>query len=207
MATLHQATLVPTKLELLEAWLPGRHWYPADTVPSLERVAASRFDDPAGEVGLETLVVRAGGGPLVHVPLTYRGAPLDDGERFLVGKTAHSVLGERWVYDAVGDPVYVEALAAAIVGGGREAEEFVETDAGPQRRDPAMTVRGSGTSSSPAPAGKLVRVEDGDPAVVVTETVRIDVRRVLTAEPPETPLHLTATWPGNPDRLVLAVLA
>jgi hypothetical protein len=206
MATIHQATLVPTKLELLEAWLPSRHWYPADAVEGLSRVAACRFDDPAGEVGVETIVVRAGDGPIVHVPLTYRGAPLDDGERFLVGTMSHSVLGERWVYDAVGDPVYVEALAAAIVAGGREADELVETDAGPQRREPQMTVRGSGNDDAPAPAGKLVRVEDGDPAVVVTESVRIDVRRVLTADPAESPLHLTGTWEGLPRPLVLAVL-
>src|SRR5690348_5501480 len=52
MATIHQATLTPTKLELLEAWLPGRHWYPADEAPGLQRIAACRFDDPAGEVGV-----------------------------------------------------------------------------------------------------------------------------------------------------------
>jgi hypothetical protein len=206
MATIHQATLTPTKLELLEAWLPGRHWYPSDTVAGLRRIAACRFDDPAGEVGVEMLVVRAGSdGPVTHVPMTYRGAPLDDGELFLIGTTEHSVLGTRWVYDAVGDPVFIEALTTAIRTGAREAEELVETPEGPQRRDPSMTVRGTGMADVSAPAGKLVRFEDGDPAVVVTEAARLDVRRILTAEPAESELALVGAWAEH-EPTVLAVL-
>jgi len=206
MATIHQATLIPTKLELLAAWLPGRHWYPGDDIKDLERIAGCRFDDPAGEVGVEMLVVRAGGGPLVHVPMTYRGAPLEDGDSFLIGETEHEVLGHRWVYDAVGDPVFVAALADAIRTGGHEAEEMVQTPSGPQRREPSMTVRGSGTATHADPAGRLVRVEAGDPAVVAAEGVRAEVRRVLNPNPADTPLHLTANWPGLPRPLVLAVL-
>jgi hypothetical protein len=206
MATIHQATLTPTKLELLASWLPGRRWYPDDVTKDLERIAACRFDDPAGEVGVETFVVRAGDGPLVHVPMTYRAAPLAGGDHFLIGRLAHSVLGERWVYDAVGDPVYITALAAAIRTGGREAEEFVETPDGPRRRDPLMTVRGSGSAKDAPDPGPLVRVEDGDPVVVATHGVRVEVRRVLTGESADGPLNLTGTWPSAPRRYVLAVL-
>jgi len=198
MATLHQATLTPTKLELLTAWLPGRHWYPKEAVDDLQRVAGCRFDDPAGEVGVELLVVRAGAdGPLVHVPMTYRGAPLDDADFYLIGTMEHSVLGRRWVYDGVGDPVFVEALTATIRTGAHQAEELLETDDGPKRRDPSMTVRGTGTADSSEPAGRLVRVEDGDPAVVVTEAARLDVRRVLTLVPAEGPLALVGAWAGQ----------
>ena len=203
MATIHQATLTPTKIELLEAWLPSRHWYPADEAPGLHRVAACRFDDPAGEVGLEVLVVRSGDdGPLVHVPMTYRGAPLEDGEFFLVGTMEHSVLGSRWVYDAVGDPVYIEALTTAIRTGTGEAEEVVETPDGPQPRKSSMTLRGTGMAPASAPIGRLVRVEDGDPAVVVTEAARLDVRRVLSAEPAEGPLSLVGKWEGQPPTVL-----
>jgi len=94
MATIHQATLTPTKLELLEAWLPGRHWYPSDTVAGLRRIAACRFDDPAGEVGIEIFIVRAGDGPLVQVPLTYRGAPMEDAEHWLIGTMEPA----KWFY-------------------------------------------------------------------------------------------------------------
>jgi hypothetical protein len=208
MATIHQATLTPTKLELLEGWLPTRRWYPDDKPPDLDRLGACRFDDPDGEVGVEILVVRSGDdGPPVHVPLTYRGAPLPgNGEYFLIGTLEHSVLGTRWVYDAVGDPVYLTCLATAIRTGGREADEFVETDEGPQRRDVPMSVRGSGMAAGAPPIGRLVRVQDGDPAVAVTEAERVEVRRVLTAEPADGPLALTGTWPGQPAPLILAVL-
>src|SRR5690349_15553490 len=152
MATIHQATLTPTKLELLTAWLPGRHWYPEEEVAGLQRVAGCRLDDPEGEVGVELLVVRAGqGGPLVHVPMTYRDAPLEEADFYLIGTAEHTVLGTRWVYDAVGDPVFVEVLTSTIRTGGHQAEELVETDEGPRRREPSMTVRGTGTAASSEP--------------------------------------------------------
>ncbi|GIE95060.1 CG0192-related protein [Paractinoplanes rishiriensis] len=208
MATIHQATLTPTKLELLEGWLPTRPWYPgAKQPPDLDRLGACRFDDPDGEVGIEMLVVRATDGPLLHVPLTYRGAPLDEADYYLIGTLEHSVLGTRWVYDAVGDPVYLACLATAINTGGTEAEEYIEGDAGPQRRDPLMSVRGTGWAEAPKPTGQLVRVQDGDPAVAVTTTARIEVRRVLTAEPAAGPLALTGTWPDQPTPVILAVLS
>src|SRR4051794_9278028 len=155
MATLHQATLTPTKLELLSAWLPGRHWYPLEVVAGLDRVAGCRFDDPAGEVGIELLVVRAGkDGPLVHVPMTYRAAPLEEADFYLIGTMEHSVLGSRWVYDAVGDPVFIEVLTATIRTGGHQAEEVAETDDGPQRREPSRTAAGpraAGPARAPRP--------------------------------------------------------
>jgi hypothetical protein len=209
MATIHQATLTPTKLELLEAWLPTRRWYPGDKDPDLDRLGACRFDDPGGEVGMETLVVRAGDDAPVHVPLTYRGAPLTGGDYFLIGTMEHSVLGTRWVYDAVGDPVYLSCLSAVIRTGLRQADEFVETDTGTQRRDPSMSVRGTGMSPGPRPSGRLVRVQDGDPAVSVTETERVEIRRVLgsaAAGPAPSPLTLTGVWPGQEHPMVLAVL-
>lgn len=76
MALLHRANLHPTKLELLAAWLPGRSWFHGQDTADLVRVAGYRFDDPAGAVGIETMLVKAGDGPVHQVPLTYRGAPL-----------------------------------------------------------------------------------------------------------------------------------
>ncbi|GAA0565680.1 hypothetical protein GCM10010172_56580 [Paractinoplanes ferrugineus] len=206
MATIHRATLNPTKLELLTAWLPARHWYPADDVKDLQRIGACRLDDPAGEVGIELLVVRAEHGPLVHVPLTYRAAELEGADLHLVGTTEHSVLGTRYVYDAVIDPVFVEAVTAVIRTGGQQAEEFVETADGPERRDPMMRLRGNGWGMKSQPAGRLVRLEEGDPAVTVAEGVRLEVRRVLTDEPAESPLYLTGAWDENVPATVLTEL-
>ena len=122
MAIIYRATLRPSKLELVAGWAPGRRWGAAAAGAELEQVAAYRFDDPAGEVGTETLVLRAGD-TLLHVPLTYRGAPVPEQEEHLVGTTEHSVLGRRWCYDACADPVYVAALVAVVLTGAPQAEE------------------------------------------------------------------------------------
>jgi hypothetical protein len=176
-------------------------------VTDLQRVAACRLDDPAGEVGVEILVVRPGDdGPLVHVPLTYRAAAMTDAEHWLIGTLEHSALGTRWVYDAVGDPVYVAALAEVIRSGGREAEEVVKTESGSKKRAPLMTVEGTGDSKAGEPVGTLVRFEDGDPAVVVTDRVRLSIRRVLTHHPADEELALTASWPGQDRPRILATL-
>jgi hypothetical protein len=207
MAIIHEATLTPTKLELLTRWLPGRQWFPEETAEGLQRVAACRFDDPAGEVGIEMLVVRQGDdGPLVHVPLTYREAPMDEAEHWFVGTLEHSVLGTRYVYDGVGDPVYVTALVEAIRSGGREAEEIVQSESGQRKRTPLMSVTGSGSAKGGTPVGMLVRVEDGDPAVVVTDRVRLSIRRVLTHHPADEELALTAMWSGQDRPRILATL-
>ena len=74
-----------------------------------------RVDDPAGQVGVETILVvdEAGAAPVVYqVPLTYRAAPLDGAQSALVGTMEHSVLGRRWVYDGPHDPVYAAQLLA-----------------------------------------------------------------------------------------------
>ena len=120
MAEIHQATLTPTKLELLPEWMAQQRWYAAKgRVPRLRRLWSWRLDDPAGLVGIETLLVvdEAGAEPVVYqVPLTYRGAPLEGGEQALVGTTEHSVLGRRWVYDGPRDPVYAAQLLELTVG-------------------------------------------------------------------------------------------
>jgi maltokinase-like protein len=206
MAILHEATLAPGKIELLSGWLRGRAWFPDAGPGDPRRVASCRFDDPAGAVGMEIMVVRAGDGPPVHVPLTYRDSPLDGAERFLVGTMEHSVLGTRWVYDACGDPVYLAVLDATIRTGGGEAEEVL--DGSP--RTPVMSVRGNGTGlrggAPTAEPGRVVRVEDGDPTVSVTDSLRLSVRRVLDDRPAGGPHVLTGVWDDQPVPLVLAYL-
>ncbi|PYC88285.1 1,4-alpha-glucan branching protein [Streptomyces tateyamensis] len=116
MAVIHHTTLTPTKLELLAAWLPQQDWY-AGSGAAPVRAGGFRLDDPAGEVGMEFLVVTAGSVAYL-VPLTYRGAPLPgpEAEAALIGTTEHGVLGTRWVYDGVRDPVLVEQLRALLAG-------------------------------------------------------------------------------------------
>src|SRR6476646_4180622 len=121
MALLHDATITPSKRELMTAWLATRPW--AGGFAPVRTIASYRFDDPAGEVGLEAALLEDAEGALVHVPLSYRGAPLEGAEEFLVGTADHSVLGPRWVYDACGDPVWCSELALAIATGGEGVEQ------------------------------------------------------------------------------------
>jgi Maltokinase N-terminal cap domain len=208
MALLHQAELRPSKLELLAGWLPSRPWYPGPAGPELTRVVSYRFDDPAGAVGIETILVRAGDGALLQAPLTYRGAPLDGPERWLVGTMDHSVLGRRWVYDACGDPVYARVLAHTMFTGAGQADEFVDMAGGLVRREPASSVNGSGTPDAAVPAiGALLAVDDDNPTVIRTDTVELVVARVLDGAgglPAAAHPALTGTWDGQATPLVLA---
>lgn len=147
MAILHQATLTPSKAELVGAWLPAQDWYDGPEPVTPRPVASFRFDDPAGEVGIETMLVRADDDDATvwQVPMTYRATPLEGADGHLIGVLEHSVLGTRYVYDATGDPVYRDVLRAVIVGRGREADlTRVLSDGSTEVADKTMTVHGTG---------------------------------------------------------------
>ncbi|GAA4601922.1 hypothetical protein BJY16_004069 [Actinoplanes octamycinicus] len=185
MALLHKAEIRPSKLELLSTWLPTQPWYPGPPAPEVTRVSAGRFDDPAGAVGIEIMLVRAGDGPVLHTPLTYRDAPLDGADDFLVGTTTHSVLGKRWVYDACGDPIFTTVLTNVIKTAGTQAQEEIHSDGQVTIRPPSLLLQGTGT---PEAHGTL-------------EIIRIP-------DTPATPgeATLTAHWSGVDTPLVLARL-
>ena len=69
-----EATLTPSKVELVAAWMPKQGWYKGTDASDAARVASFRFVDPYGEVGIETLLIRSGG-VVYQVPLTYRPEP------------------------------------------------------------------------------------------------------------------------------------
>ncbi|MGY1437744.1 maltokinase N-terminal cap-like domain-containing protein [Streptomyces reniochalinae] len=120
MSIIYRTTLRPTKLELLEAWLPSQPWYVsgADRA-ALVNVGGFRLDDPAGEVGVEFMAVidEAGGEPVTYqVPMAYRSAPLAGADDGLIGTLDHGVLGKRWVYDATHDPVAIAQTYALVTG-------------------------------------------------------------------------------------------
>ncbi|KDN84310.1 maltokinase N-terminal cap-like domain-containing protein [Kitasatospora cheerisanensis] len=115
MATIHQTTMTPGKLELLADWLPKQDWFRPGH-GELVRAGGFRLDDPAGEVGIELMVV-ADDRTAYLVPLAYRGAPLDGApEGALIGTAEHGVLGTRWFYDGAQDPVVLAQLAALLRG-------------------------------------------------------------------------------------------
>ncbi|MFE9693313.1 hypothetical protein [Micromonospora sp. NPDC005806] len=204
MALLHRAELRPSKLDLLATWLPGRDWFAGTAGADVTRVGTYRFDDPAGEVGIETMLVRVGDGPVLQVPLTYRGAPLAGADRWLVGTTEHSVLGPRWVYDACGDPVYPPALAAALAGAG-QAEEYFEVDGRREVRPPTMTVTvGRADGVEPPVVGAIREVVDGDRILIRTDPVELVVLRRPTPTDALSGAGLTGSWPGQETPLMLA---
>jgi hypothetical protein len=61
------------------------------------------------------------GGVLFQVPLTYREQALDSAEAGLIRRMEHSVLGTRWVYDGLRDPLFVVMLTGVTMTGQREA--------------------------------------------------------------------------------------
>lgn len=209
MAVHHPATIAPSKLELLQAWVPHQPWAEGRDTSTLTRLGSYRFDDPDGEVGMETHLLGTSDGQVLQVPLTYRGAPLDSAEHSLVTTMTHTTLGDRWIYDACHDPVYVTALAAAVLTGGREADLFMATEDGMVQEVNATHVRGSGSST-------MAEVPDLSTfAVLCDETttgfqagISITFLHVPTIAPAvgTEGLVLTGTWPGQETPLLLAVI-
>ncbi|MFD7130832.1 1,4-alpha-glucan branching protein [Streptomyces sp. NPDC059894] len=190
MAFVHRTTMTPTKLELLAGWLPKQSWYVGDAgTPELLKAGGFRLDDPEGEVGIEFMVVADATArePVAYlVPMGYRGAALEGvpGEA-LIGTSEHGVLGTRWIYDGVHDPV-VSAQLRALLRGEATPQHQSESDT----PDPTVTVHGTGPGD-----GSDVRINR--------------VLRPVEAAP-RTCGHLVAgwTWPdGTAARAVFAALA
>ncbi|WIE75564.1 hypothetical protein [Curtobacterium sp. MCSS17_007] len=191
MAVIHRAALRPSKAEALAAWLPAQPWSGLTAGAPVEVVTRFRFDDPEGEVGVEEIIVRTPEGRLLHTPLTYRGAPLDGAHAHLVTEMDHSVLGRRWVYDAVGDPVYADVLRRAIATGGHEAE--LERADGSGRFDKEGTATGSGSAPDSPTVTTVDARTDGAETTVRTGHGDLVVLRVIGLPVPDGET-LTATW-------------
>jgi hypothetical protein len=192
MSIIHKTTLTPGKLELLAGWLPDQPWYRRERGPELAKAGGFRLDDPAGEVGIEFMVVTDGSGDSAVsylAPLTYRASALAGADGALVGTTEHGVLGRRWVYDGLADPVLVGQLVALVQGRAEPQEQSLSDTA-----DPTVTcvpVAGGvplaveSAVAANGPAGTEVRVDTvGEEDTVGEDGARggrlvITVNRVL----------------------------
>lgn len=209
MAVHYPATIVPTKMELLQAWVPNQPWLGGADASSLIKLGSYRFDDPDGEVGVETHLLGTADGQVLHVPLTYRGSPRESAEDSLITTMTHTTLGDRWIYDACHDPVYVVALVTAIVTGGREADLFMATEAGlvPELVD--THVRGSGSSSTvelPDLSALEVTCEGTRTRIHADAPAGITVTLFRRPAPGTARSMLTGTWPGQTTPLLLATI-
>jgi hypothetical protein len=186
------AALEPTKQELAESWLPSQPW--AGGATAVTKVAEYRFDDPEGEVGIETIVWGTPDGTLLQVPFTYRAAPLDGADAHLVGTAEHSALGRRYVYDGCADPVWAAAVASTILTGGTQAQMQVEHDGQLVDVPARLPVRGSGAPGAAVPEISSVDAvsDDGGVTTVVAGPVTISLARVVG-----TPLPGSATLTGS----------
>jgi hypothetical protein len=191
MAVIYETTMSPGKLELLAVWLPTRAWFrDSGQPPQLRKAGGFRLDDPAGEVGMEFMVVTdsSAAEPVTyHVPLTYRGDPLDGAEDGLVGTSLHGVLGQRWLYDGTRDPVLAAQVATLLAGKAQpQAQQASDTP------DISVTVTIADTGF---PAGELVSTRDGSDYTDITigdSVIRIE--RVLRPGPEPESAHVTAPW-------------
>ncbi|MBQ1443623.1 MAG: 1,4-alpha-glucan branching protein GlgB [Renibacterium sp.] len=213
----------PTIPELLQAWLPGRRWFPAKNQPAqaggsdgvrLRRVGGFTLAAPVGltgEVpGLEVHLVAVdsdGRTDVLQIPLSYRSAPLPDAEGFLLGSAEHPELGTRWIYDAVHDPVFIAAWLEFMQAEHGAETEGISSYASAEFRagyEPGKIARIRPISSEQSNSSVIVRGH-GFPVIVKFFRVLnhgvnpdIEVGRALTAAgSAETPaLHgwLQAVW-------------
>lgn len=164
------ATLTPSFHDFLPVWVAAQSWYLGSGRPSLALVGTYRLEDPAGEAGIETHLVRDGT-TTYQVPMTFRGAPFAAaGDRAgpvtpaLIAVAGHSELGTRWIYDAEGDPVW--------------------------RGEITRLVRDGRTVESRTGDGDVVTAVTGYPlnAAELAGSPAIELRRVLApGEPPSEP--------------------
>lgn len=212
MAILHRAQLTPSKLDLIRPWLAQQTWA-QPLHPDADRLGTYRFDDPDGEVGVETFILHNGDNPPLHTPYTYRGAPLDSAEQHLIGTMQHSVLGPRWMYDATGDPVYAQTLASTILSGATEVEQYRETDTGKEIVPGTAHVKGSGNQPTTLDLPReLTTTTHNGITTITTDTHQLHIVRRIGDPLPDsissTITHtLTGTWQGHDTPVVLAALS
>ncbi|APF40838.1 CG0192-related protein [Neomicrococcus aestuarii] len=206
MALLYRAILKPTKMELISGWLPNQPWFKETEPFDLTSVGSFRFDDPDGKVGIETIIV-AGENAIYQVPLTYREAPLEGAEALLITTMDHSVLGRRWVYDAVGDPVYVAELAKALLAGYPQVKQAVEENGKLVPLPESVHLVHTGTTEASIPDITQLEIDTVEGVTSIhTGELKLSINRVL--EPVTSPTaqgFLTATWDGQDTPVLVAV--
>ena len=209
MAEIHKTTMTPGKLELLTQWMPQQRWFAAKgTAPILRKLGGYRLDDPAGEVGIEVMIVADDGGaaPVVYqVPLTYRGSEVPELAHALVGTSEHGVLGKRWIYDAPHDHVFVAQLLNLITGDAQAQAQSIsdtpELDVAGHSLTPGKlwltsqaVLKGEQSNTS-----VICQVLDGGPGGAGLDPVIVKIFRVLAqGENPDVVVAGALTQAGSP---------
>lgn len=204
MAIIHNTTLKPTKLELLTTWLPTRPWYTGTGTPELAKAGGFRLDDPEGEVGIEFMVAVDSSGPepvAYLAPLTYRAAPLPGAEHALVGTMEHGVLGPRWAYDGIHDPVLHTELLALFEGRTQAMAQSIS-----DTPDHEVTHSYTGPALSAGPA-EVTEDQHGTALALADGTVLRLHRRPQPTAPEGASGQVTGAWDTPDGTRVRAVFA
>lgn len=192
MSDIYDAELKPSKNQVLATVLEADE---AD----IEKLASYRFDDPAGQIGMEVHIVRTPDGTVLQVPLVYRPEPLEDAEEDeLITTMEHSVLGTRYVYLGMSDPVFAEALDVTISEEQGGTEQFlVEGDTRTPITEGLATVTGTGEI-------ELEEEEDDENLIGILELfAELDLDG-LSEEEANQPGQLIGTWEGQDTPVLLA---
>ena len=202
MARFHRAVITPTKGETIARWAPTQPWGPPADVP-VRVIGSYRFDDPDGRVGMESHLVDAAGA-LLHVPLTYRDEPVGGADEAFIGEMQHSVLGSRWVYDGLRDPLFVTMLAAFTMTGQGEALGMAVYEDRWYIAPSNVRIHGGGWTDERVAVDRFEPHTD-DPVATVLRNDRFELtvlRRPVAG--PRPTMGMTATWEGQPDGVVVA---
>ncbi|MBM7816979.1 hypothetical protein JOE56_001673 [Brevibacterium paucivorans] len=192
MAQIYNAELSPSKNQVIATVL-------GTDEADIEKLTSYRFDDPAGQIGMEVHIVRTPDGSVLQVPLVYRPEPLEDAEEDeLITTMEHSVLGTRYVYLGMSDPVFAEALDVTISEERSGAEQFlVDGDTQTPITEGLADVIGTGEI-------ELEEEEDDENLIGVLELfAELDLDG-LSEEEANQPGQLIGTWEGQDTPVLLA---
>jgi hypothetical protein len=202
MAIFHRATITPTKADLIAKWAPMQPWGPSKT-DAIDVIGSYRFDDPDGRVGMETHLATAGGA-LFQIPLTYREEPLDGAADALITEMEHSVLGTRWVYDGLRDPLFVVMLAGVAMTGQGEALGMAVYDGRWYIAPSNVRIRGGGWTEERVPVDRFeLQSDEANASVLSNDRFELTLFRRPVPGPRPT-IGLTARWNNHSDAVVLA---
>lgn len=204
MAIFHRATITPTKEELIAAWAPTQLWGPP-LGAAMQMIGSYRFDDPNARVGMETFLFTVGS-DLFHVPLTYRDEPLDPDHPGFVTEMNHSVLGNRWVYDGLRDPLYPVMLAGVSLTGQGEALGMAVYEGRWYIAPTSVRITGGGWSQERVPVdGFELTAEDEARSTLRNDRFELTFFR-RPSPGSRSSMGLTATWPGQDAPVVLTTV-
>jgi hypothetical protein len=201
LALFHVSTNTPSKAEILATWIPTMPWG-SSIRGEPEIIGSFHLDDPVGEVGLETHLVRTSDA-LLQVPLTYRSSPLAGVEP--IAQMEHSVLGTRWVYDGIDDDCFLMVLCGLTLTGQGESLGWAHHEGRWFVAPTTIKLCHLGPRTTEPVAVDGLRLESDDGSSVTFGRGRLSLTLYRELRPAlEGDSGLAADWPSNSAPVLLA---